>query len=169
VDLRIYELVYLQAKQEVKTVKAVASLGNKLEQLRQRVAGLVGKMAASSLVLALFLLRTSFLLCLPFPSLPFPSLPFPSLPFPSLLSSLPSPFPTQAVRALLEDEPVDSWRARFGTSELERVEIVAIAESIQKTTGNKIEALDEDLKSVLSYQRTVYTLGMGHNIPTKET
>jgi hypothetical protein len=164
VDLRIYELVYLQAKQEVKTVKAVASLGNKLEQLRQRVAGLVGKMAASSLVLALFLLRTSFLLCLPFPSLPFPS-----LPFPSLLSSLPSPFPTQAVRALLEDEPVDSWRARFGTSELERVEIVAIAESIQKTTGNKIEALDEDLKSVLSYQRTVYTLGMGHNIPTKET
>lgn len=112
-----------QAKQEVKTVKAVASLGNKLEQLRQRVAGLVGKMAASSL----------------------------------------------AVRALLEDEPVDSWRARFGTSELERVEIVAIAESIQKTTGNKIEALDEDLKSVLSYQRTVYTLGMGHNIPTKET
>ena len=163
-DLRIYELVYLQAKQEVKTVKAVASLGNKLEQLRQRVAGLVGKMAASSLVLALFLLRTSFLLCLPFPSLPFPS-----LPFPSLLSSLPSPFPTQAVRALLEDEPVDSWRARFGTSELERVEIVAIAESIQKTTGNKIEALDEDLKSVLSYQRTVYTLGMGHNIPTKET
>ena len=163
-DLRIYELVYLQAKQEVKTVKAVASLGNKLEQLRQRVAGLVGKMAASSLVLALFLLRTSFLLCLPFPSLPFPS-----LPFPSLLSSLPSPFPTQAVRALLEDEPVDSWRARFGTSELERVEIVAIAESIQKTTGNKIEALDEDLKSVLSYQRTVYTLGMGHNIPTKKT
>ena len=162
--MRIYELVYLQAKQEVKTVKAVASLGNKLEQLRQRVAGLVGKMAASSLVLALFLLRTSFLLCLPFPSLPFPS-----LPFPSLLSSLPSPFPTQAVRALLEDEPVDSWRARFGTSELERVEIVAIAESIQKTTGNKIEALDEDLKSVLSYQRTVYTLGMGHNIPTKET
>jgi hypothetical protein len=164
VDLRIYELVYLQAKQEVKTVKAVASLGNKLEQLRQRVAGLVGKMAASSLVLALFLLRTSFLLCLPFPSLPFPS-----LPFPSLLSSLPSPFPTQAVRALLEDKPVDSWRARFGTSELERVEIVAIAESIQKTTGNKIKALDEDLKSVLSYQRTVYTLGMGHNIPTKET
>jgi hypothetical protein len=88
VDLLIYELVFLQAKQE-KTVKAVASLGNKLELLRQRMAGLQrwwGRWWPSS---------------------------------------LPSPFPTQAVRAMLEDELVNSWRARFGTAELERVEMVA--------------------------------------------